>query len=73
MEQEKTTMKEVANNLLVSSLFTLWTIGASVTATAVLLSDNKEQFGNFIFQTVLLSILYLYYYLINSLSQRIHN
>lgn len=37
MEQEKTTMKEVANNLFVSSLFTLWTIGASVTATAVLL------------------------------------
>lgn len=37
MEQEKTTIKKVTNNLCNSTLSTLWAIGASVTATNALL------------------------------------
>lgn len=36
MEQAKTTIKQVTTDLSVSILTTLWAIGASVTATAVL-------------------------------------
>lgn len=36
MEQANTTIQKVTNNLCVSILTTLWAIGASITATAVL-------------------------------------